>query len=300
MIYPLVSIISINYNSLDDTLEFLASLKEITYPSVEVIIVDNASRINPKEKVLASYPDTKVIVSEKNLGFAGGNNLGIAEAKGKYVLFLNNDTLLPPSFLQPLVEFMESTPDAGMASPKVVFPDIKTIQYAGAKRVSAYTGRGERIGLFQTDIGQYDKIYKTDLGHGAALIVPRKVIDEVGPMPELYFLYYEEHEWCEKVKSKGYNMYYVGTSMVVHKESVSVGGEESYTKVYFINRNRLLFMLRNSSGLARLCGVIYFIAVPTMRNLIQYMLKGKFELARAILRGLRWNFSMMTKNTLPA
>jgi hypothetical protein len=293
---PLVSIVSINYNSLSDTLEFLESLTAITYTNYEVIIVDNASKVNPKETIAKKYPNTEIIVSSTNLGFAGGNNLGISRAKGEYILLLNNDTLLQPHFLEPLVEFMESHPDAGMASPKVLYPDGKTVQYAGAQSLNVYTGRGKRIGLFDIDNGQYDKIYKTDLGHGAALIIPRKVIDEIGMMPELYFLYYEEHDWCEQVKRRGYNMYYIGTSTVIHKESISVGGGESYTKVYYMNRNRLLYMLRNSTGIPMILGVLFYLFIATPKNMGLYLLKGKFNLAKAILRGIRWNIFSAAKN----
>ena len=204
---PLVSIISINYNSLSDTIEFLESVDRLTYPELEIILVDNASRENPKEIINRQFPKVHLIVSSENLGFAGGNNLGILASKGEYLLFLNNDTLLFPDFVETLVDFMQAHPDAGMASPKVLFPDGKTIQYAGTTRISEFTGRGDRLGLSEIDRGQYDRTYKTGLGHGAALIVPRKVVDEVGLMPELYFLYYEEHDWCEQIKRKGYSMY---------------------------------------------------------------------------------------------
>src|SRR4051812_30157972 len=101
--YPLVSIVSINYNSLKDTLEFLASAMQLTYPSVEIILVDNASRENPQATINTKFPSVTVIVSKENLGFAGGNNLGIKAAKGEYIMLLNNDTLLVPGFLEVLV-----------------------------------------------------------------------------------------------------------------------------------------------------------------------------------------------------
>src|ERR1700712_403389 len=134
---PLVSIISVNYNSLPDTLEFLASVRALTYPSIETILIDNASRENPEATIKAAFPEVNVIVSKDNLGFAGGNNLGLRVAKGEYFLLLNNDTLLKPDFVTAMVDFMVAHPDAGMASPKVLYPDGKTIQYAGANRISA-------------------------------------------------------------------------------------------------------------------------------------------------------------------
>jgi GT2 family glycosyltransferase len=288
---PLVSIISINYNALKDTVEFLDSAQHLTYPALEIILVDNASIENPKSFINSAFPNVKVIVSPVNLGFAGGNNLGIRAATGEYLLFLNNDTLLFPDFVDVLVAFMLNHPHTGMASPKVLYPDGKTIQYAGANSISPLTGRGKRIGLFETDHGQYDTTHITGLPHGAALIMPRKVVDETGLMPELYFLYYEEHDWCEQVKRKGYSMQYVGTTRILHKESVSTGGDESPLKVYYLTRNRLLFMRRNFSGVPFISGLIFFILISTPKNLLKYLVKGNFSLFTDYIRGVAWNLT---------
>jgi len=285
---PLVTFITVNYNSIRDTLEFLLSCEKLTYKNIEVFVVDNASKKDPCEEVLSSFPWVKYIRSEKNLGFAGGNNLAVRQAKGEYLFFLNNDTLLFPDFLEKIIDFMQSHPDAGMASPKVLFGNGTTIQYAGTTAIN-FLGRGHRIGLHEEDHGQYDKTYKTEYGHGAALIVPKKVVDEVGEMPEAFFLYYEEHDWCERVKRRGYNMYYIGTSSILHKESMSTGGDESYLKVYYLNRNRLLFMRRNFSGLKLMAGVVYFYIISVPKNTISYFVRGKMKLAKAILDGAGWN-----------
>src|SRR5690606_29489994 len=111
---PLVSIITINYNQEIVTCELLQSLRNINYKNIEVIVVDNASKINPSKLISEKFPETKVIVSDVNLGFAGGNNLGIRQAKGKYILLLNNDTEVEPGFLQPLVSLMENNEMVGM------------------------------------------------------------------------------------------------------------------------------------------------------------------------------------------
>lgn len=290
MAYPLISLITITFNSTNDTIEFLESVKKITYPNYEIIIVDNASKENPKEKLLKILPDIIFIRSEINLGFAGGNNLGLTLAKGDYIFFLNNDTLLFRDFLEPIVEFMINHPEAGMASPKVLYSDSVTIQYAGAISIN-FLGRGRRIGLHEKDVGQYDFISETDLGHGAALIIPKVIVEKVGAMPEIFFLYYEEHDWCEQVKKHGYKMYYLGNSQILHKESVSTGGNESYLKVYYLNRNRLLFMRRNFKGLKRILGLSFYAIFAFPKNLLTYLLKGRFDLARAIVSGLYWNLT---------
>ena len=118
---PLVSIITVNYNQVQPTCAFLASLRKVSYPNIEVIVVDNHSLENPQRKIQEQFPEVLLIRSETNLGFAGGNNLGIAKAKGKYLLFINNDTEVDVGFLEPLVNLFESNPKAGIASPKILY-----------------------------------------------------------------------------------------------------------------------------------------------------------------------------------
>lgn len=289
---PLISLIAINYIHINDTIEFLESVARLSYKETETIVVDNASpKGRPDESIRRRFPWVKFIQSEKNLGFAGGNNLGIAEASGDYIFLLNNDTLLPKDFLDPIVDFMQTHPDAGMASPKVLYPDKTTIQYAGAIGINPVTGRGKRLGLMEKDHGQYDRNYETDLGHGAALIIPANVVEAVGPMPELYFLYYEEHDWCMMVKRLGYKMYYIGESHIIHKESISTGGDDSPNKVYYLTRNRLIFMRRNFTGINFLSGVLFFTVISLPSKLIKYLVRGKFALMWAVIRGSAWHLA---------
>jgi len=288
-VFPLVSIITINYTSLKDTIEFLETATKLTYPNIEIIVVDNNSPYGkPTEDLKIKYSQVTFIESDKNLGFAGGNNVGIRQAKGDFYFLLNNDTLLFPDFLEPIVQFMESHPEVGMASPKVLYPDGKTIQYAGAIGISSFTGRGKCLGIYEPDTGQFDQNYETDLGHGAALIIPRRVVKQIGLMPEVYFLYYEEHDWCEMMKRVGYKMYFLGTSKVIHKESMTTGSE-SHLKTYYMTRNRLIFMRRNFSGISYLLGMIFFFIVALPKNTFTFLLRGKQNLLKSFYKGIWWN-----------
>ncbi|HZY82682.1 MAG TPA: glycosyltransferase family 2 protein [Cyclobacteriaceae bacterium] len=296
---PLISLVAINYIHIKDTIEFLESVAKLSYRETETIVVDNASpKGRPDESVKKRFPWVKFIQSEKNLGFAGGNNLGIAEASGDYIFLLNNDTLLPKDFLDPIVDFMQAHPDAGMASPKVLYPDETTIQYAGAIGINPVTGRGKRLGLFEKDNGQYDRNYETDLGHGAALIIRSNVVKAVGPMPELYFLYYEEHDWCMMMKRLGYKMYYIGESHIIHKESISTGGDDSPNKVYYLTRNRVIFMRRNFTGMKFFSGLLFFAAISVPSKLLKYLVRGKFALMGAVIRGSAWHLTHLGKSSV--
>lgn len=288
---PLVSIITINFNQLRMTCELLDSLRQVTYSNLEVIVVDNHSAEDPTTVISQKYPDVRLIVASENLGFAGGNNLGIGAAKGEYLLFLNNDTEVDPGFLEPLVALFETNARAGAASSKILYYNSGgMIQYAGSSRIDPFTGRSKRIGYMEKDNGQHDTLRETDLAHGAAMMVPRRVIDEVGMMPEFFFLYYEEVDWCESIKKAGYSVYFVPGSKVYHKESMSIG-KGSTLKTYYMTRNRLLYMRRNTAGLKKITWILFFLFFSLPKNALMYTMKRDIEHAKAFWKGLLWNMT---------
>jgi GT2 family glycosyltransferase len=292
--YPRVSIITINYNQVKVTCELLDSLRKLTYPDVEVIVVDNFSAEDPTAIITSQYPEVKYIRSDKNLGFAGGNNLGIKASTGKYLFFLNNDTEADPGFLEPLVNLFETNPKAGVASSKILYHNSgETIQYAGSTCINPFTGRNKRVGFMEKDRGQHDTQKETDLAHGAAMMVPRAVIDNVGMMPEFFFLYYEEVDWCESIKRAGYKVFYVPASKVYHKESMSVG-KKSTLKTYYMTRNRLLFMRRNTSGAKKLTWIFFFLLFSLPKNALTYLMKREIDHAKAFSKGLLWNVTHLS------
>ncbi len=290
---PLVSIITVNYNQVHHTCAFLESLRKISYPNIEIIVVDNHSPENPEAKI-REFPEVRLILSKENLGFAGGNNLGIAIATGKYLLFINNDTEVDKGFLEPLVNFFEHNPQAGIASPKIIYYNSdNTIQYAGCYKINPYTGRNKRIGYKEKDNGQHDTLRETDLAHGAAMMVPRSVINKAGVMPEIFFLYYEELDWCETIKNFGYSIHVVPASKVYHKESMSVG-KNSTLKTYYMTRNRLLFMRRNTHGLSKISWILFFLIFSIPKNIAKYILNRETDQLQAFWKGFMWNVTHLT------
>ncbi len=286
---PLVSIITVNYNQPEITCQFLESLRHISYPNTEVIVVDNASPDHDPGIIPERYPDTLFIRSKKNLGFAGGNNLGVRHARGKYLLFLNNDTEVEPGFLEPLVEKCENDPKVGAVSPKIkYFNQQDTIQFAGITEFHPITIRNTGLGYGAKDDGRFNSDAPTAFVHGAAMMIPMEVVRRVGLMAECYFLYYEEHDWATRIKQAGYSLWYVACSVVLHKESLSVG-RMSPRRIYYMNRARLLYLRRNVKGFTFLAAILYqlFIAIP--KNAIVYLLKGKTDYYLAYRRAVWWH-----------
>jgi GT2 family glycosyltransferase len=287
----LVSIITINFNNADVTCEMLHSVNNLTYKNIEVIVVDNASKEDPTNKILNVYPAAKVIRSSKNLGFAGGNNLGIKAAKGEYYFFVNNDTEMTATLIESLLGIFETYTDAGVVSPKFHYYFAPgTIEFAGYHSVNIFNGRNTMIGCRTIDNGQYDTISTTHYAHGGAMMVPASVVKEVGMMPEVYFLYYEEFDWCEQIKRKGYKIYYQPNALIYHKESMSVG-KKSTLKTFYLNRNRILFMRRNVKSLPFFVFAMYFTFITLPKNTITFLIKNEKDHLKAFWQGLKWNLS---------
>lgn len=286
--YPLVTIITINYNSFDSTLEFLSSVYQISYPNYEVYVVDNASEVFDKEVIETKFPKVKIIESSANLGFAGGNNLAVRASASEYVAFLNNDTVVTKGFLEPLIEQLLEDSSVGMVSPKILYYGTSKIQYAGSGSINPYTSRGTRVGHHEEDKGQYDKVLETGSIHGSALVFPRKIIDKIGLMPEFYFLYYEEVDWCQQARNSAYKLLFVGTSTVFHKSSVSVGNDNPL-KTYYMTRNRMIYARRNTSFMQRISWMLFFFLISIPKNTLVYFFTGKIKHLRAFLSGVWWN-----------
>lgn len=285
---PLVSIVTVHYNQPLLTKQLLDSLRQISYSSVEVWVVDNGSMpTHSVDSLIEVFPEVNFIKSAVNLGFAGGNNLVLDKAKGDYVLFLNNDTEVATDFIEPLVSRFQSDDSIGMVSPKIKYyerPEL--IQYAGSTEINMLTGQGHFIGHQQPDQAMFDHSTPTAYIHGAAMMVSSKLIASVGPMNEDYFLYYEELDWCARAKRAGFTVWYESASVVWHKESMSTG-KASPLKAYYQIRNRLRFIYSNASTFDRVLGVCFTLAIALPKNVIMHWLDGRPDLSVAVWDGAK-------------
>ncbi|AHM63626.1 family 2 glycosyl transferase [Flammeovirgaceae bacterium 311] len=291
---PLVSIVILSYNQLKVSCEFLDSCRALSYDNYEIIMVDNASAEDPTQLIKTNYPYVRFIRNEQNLGFAGGNNIGIAAAKGDYIFIVNNDTEVTPDLLDKLLEPFQKDPAIGVVSPKIkYFSNPTLIQYAGYTAMNPFTGQAVAIGHKQEDQGQHDKSGYTNFAHGAAMMVKKEVIEKVGAMPDIFFLYYEELDWAEQIKRAGFKIYYQAEGEIFHKESVSVG-KESPLKAYYHTRNRVLFMRRNTSPFQFTLFSLFLVTCVIPKGLLKYILKRQPIHLKNFIRGLWWNVGYRT------
>ncbi len=287
---PLVSIITINYNTPEVTGELLRSLSLLDYPNWEVIVVDNASPKYSSAHLKKDFPFIIHISCPVNTGFSGGNNIGLHFAKGEYAFILNNDTEVTPGLLTLLINHLESHPECGIACPKIKYhfqPD--TIQYAGTIGLHPLTSRSMNIGYQQKDEGQFNDVRKTDLPNGAAMMIPVKYIKKAGIMSELFFLYYEELDWAARFKKAGFETHYAGTAEVYHKESISTGKNSPF-KTFYLYRNRLLYIRRNYTGWRFIVAAAFFTTVSSPVHFFKHLFKKEWLHSQAIAKAFLWNF----------
>ena len=291
MNYPKVSIIILNWNGLEDTIECLESLKKITYPNYEVIIVDNGSEGNDVEVLRQRFGDyIHLIENDKNYGFAEGNNIGMRYAfqnlNPEYLLLLNNDTVVSPHFLTELVEVAKNDGDIGIVGPKICYyHEPQTINSAGGVLLRRI-GQPFAIGLHQTDSSRYDILKEVDFIAGCALLIGTEVINRIGLLDPDYFAYAEDLDWCVRAKKAGYRIMFVPRAKIWHKGSSTLG-LMSPAYMYLSARNRILFVKKNATILDFVfLFVPYFIVIRIIRPLFLLSIQRKGNAIKALFAGI--------------
>ncbi len=243
--HPGVSVVLVNFNGAQWLPGCLNSLAAVVPRPSEVIVVDNASS-DDSLRILGNYPWVKVVQSAENLGFAGGNNLGLRHCTGKYVLLLNNDTVVPPDFLEPLRRYLDEHPTVGIVQGKMVLPRF-------ANRLDVCGSFLTRLGLpyhygyFKADGTKYQRSYPIFSGKGACLMFRRDLLERVGGFlfdPD-FFCYYEESDFCHRAWLAGYEVHFVPCPPVQHFMGGTAGGPQSAFVLRHYLRNMAFSLMAN-------------------------------------------------------
>lgn len=292
---PRISVISVNYNGFALTAAMIDSLRRHVTTPLEIVVVDNGSQRDEATELQERYPEIIAIRSPENLGFAGGNNLGIRAASGDRLLLLNNDTEVGDDTLHYLAETLDADPSVGAVCPKIRFwAPPQAIQFAGYTPLTRITLRNALVGFGQPDDGSRDTPHTTPYAHGAAMMVRREVPRKAGPMPDIYFLYYEELDWSVRIREQGWKIAYDPRCTVFHKESAT-SGQQSPLRSYYLTRNRLLFAWRNLHGTARMLSVAYQLCIAVPKSIAAALAHGRRDLAKAIRHGAGGFFTLKNK-----
>jgi len=215
---PKVSIVILNWNQKDKTLACLHSLKKISYPHYEIVLVDNGSTDDSVSAIRKEFPEIKVIENRRNLGVAGGRNVGIGYVQKEgtdFLLFLDNDTIVDKDFITEMVKAGENDERVGILTGKIYFySEPKKIWCAGCS-LNLYRRHISAIGYDEIDKGQYDELREVDHVAGCCLMIKKKVIDEIGLLDQNFIEYFtEDTDWCLRAKKKGYKVVYVPQSRI--------------------------------------------------------------------------------------
>lgn len=241
---PRVLIVILCHNGFDDTRACLESLRTQRYSHTDLLIVDNASQDGTPEQVRASFPEATVIETGANLGFAEGNNVGLryaVEHGYEYVLLLNNDTEVNPDFLSELVAICEADQTIGIVGPKIYYYDRPRMIWSAGGGIDWARGSSYMRGIDSLDHGQYDTPAEVDFVTGCALLVRRTAFEQAGMLDPRFWMYYEETEWCVRVRRSGWRIVYVPGSRLWHKIRPARQAQSARI-VYYMTRNRLLFL----------------------------------------------------------
>jgi len=296
---PLVYVITLNWNRRDDTLGFLTSFSQLAYPNYRIVVVDNGSTDNSVQAIAAHFPGVQQIVNARNLGFAAGANMALRHAlvQGAEFMFLvNNDTFVAPDTLDLLVEAALAS-EAGLAAPKIYYAN-------DPQRIWSVGGWCNRINLEISGCqrGQLDEClnsepFEVDFITGCGMLIRRECLETVGLFDERFFMYYEDMDYCLRIRSAGYRVLVVPQARMWHRVATSSGGSDSPMERYYMARNSVLFFHKHVRGWRWLFVGPYRLG-SAVKWLVRLSLARRWTSTRAYLRGLRdgWQLAQAGRN----
>jgi hypothetical protein len=278
----LVYLLILNWNGWQDTIECVESCLKLTYSNFHILVIDNGSNDESESILRGRFPDIEFIQTGENLGFAGGNNVGMKyalEQEADYIWLLNNDTVVDPESLSELVKVADASEKTAIVGSKTYFYDEpQKIFFAGGFwRKDTLLSRNRGWG--EIDTGQYNDICEVDFICGSSLLIKSSVIKEVGMMDERYFLYWEETDWNVSVFQRGGKILYVPKSLVWHKSSASTKNQSQLLHYYYI-RNALFFFQKHDPKR------IFPLFIKIIFDAMKYYITGQRDMANRYIKGL--------------
>jgi hypothetical protein len=284
---PRVAVIILHWNRPNDTLACLRSLAQSDYPQLRVILVDNGSTSDTLTRVRAEAAGITIIENGLNLGFAGGNNVGIKRALTEgadYVLLLNDDTEVAPDLVRRLVETAETDPSIGIVGPTIYYFERKDIVWSAGGMVDP-SGVPCHLGVDQA-VDEVERAHDVDYVTGCAMFVKSEVIETVGLLDERFFAYFEETEWCARSRSAGYRVCYEPNARVWHKIGADAR-QSSPVYLYLMTRNRLLYLSCRGASRTTIARATFNIVRSVMSSQLRSHHRGTRPFAGAMILGLR-------------
>lgn len=283
---PLIFVITLSWNRCVDTTACLASINQLDYPNLRLLLVDNGSTDGTPHTVAQNFSNVEMIINNKNLGFAGGCNIGLQYALSQnadYILLLNNDTELDSMALRHMLD--QTRPDVGMIAPKIYYHADPTRIWSIGGKCHPLTIEKTNDARGQLDTGQWDAVRERDYLVGCAVLFSRRFLIEVGLFDERFFMYYEDSDLSLRARRAGFKLYLAPQAHVWHKVAVSSGGSDSPNERYWMARSSVLFFHKHVSGWRWLIIIPYRTGsgIKTILRLLWYR---RYASIKAYLKGL--------------
>jgi len=277
-----LTIILVNWNGSDDTINCLTSVHQSPYKNFNIIVVDNGSTKEEIIKLKESNLDFQLIETGENLGYTGGNNVGISkflEMDTDQVLLLNNDTFVEPSALQNLVLSASSDLHVGILSPKILYHPKRNLVWSAGAKLNYRFLMGKLIGYKKQYVekGPYDEVCLVDYVSGCAMLIKKKVILDIGLLHDDYFATCEDIDYCLEARKAGYEIKYEPKGTVWHIESASSGGTDSPQYVYYQTRNYYIFHSRQAENLVQLTLSQLYYFLYTLKRSLFFVYKSNWK-----------------------
>ncbi len=286
---PKVFVITLNWNGKDNTIECVASLLKLDYPDFEIVAVDNGSTDGSVPALRAAYPELTIIENGRNLGYAQGFNAGIKYAYdhgADYFLILNNDTIIDSGALTALVQAAQEDEKIGFVSGKVYWYSKPTVLQTAGRQNDPVALVGRHVGSGETDTGQYDQTRDYDFIDDVFLLVRRQVYETVGGYNAQFFLYYEETDWCSRVRRAGFRIVFAPRAKVWHKGIIGETGTPlSPERIFYLQRFEIPFMRRNATP-EQWNAYMRYLILGLPRRMFGYAKHGRFAAMLAHAKGL--------------
>lgn len=285
-----LAVILVNWNGTEDTINCIESINKSTFKDYVIIVVDNGSDVAQLQKLIKCDFNITLIKTGENLGYTGGNNVGIdcaLDKKAEYILLLNNDTYIATDALEKLMQSADSDKGIGILSPKIFFhPDRNLIWSAGASFDNT-TLIGYLTGYKEENNELYNQQSDVDYVSGCAMLIQSQVIKKVGKLCDDYFAVCEDIDFCFRVKNEGYRIRYEPSATVWHIESSSSGGSDAPQYAYYQTRNYFLFHNRWAQSLSQLfISQLYYSAFIIKRSFL-FAITGNYRGVLAIILGVK-------------
>jgi hypothetical protein len=286
---PKVGIIILNWNSYEVTKDCLLSLRKLDYSNHEVVLVDNGSIDSSAEKLIETFPEIRLIKNGTNLGFTGGNNVGICDVLNRgadYLLLLNNDTVVAPNFLSELVQVAESDVKIGILNPKIYFFEPADRLWCAGGVHKTWWSFPEMLGVHQRDNGKYNQTREVSFITGCAFLIKVEVVKRIGLLDEMFFHGFEDVDWSVRSLQAGFKAVYVPAAVIWHKDSyVTKKNAGKEFRDFYSTRNSILFArkhLRRQYWPLFVLSLSRWLAYRTTG----YLLRSELKRVKALYKGM--------------